>query len=153
MAEGEVWFRQEREKEEKQRASAEPKAAETEKERRLREFQFTPSRTSLRLQRTNASGLLPEGWAEKKSLGRGKEVDMEVDGEEENTKGDGTPRFGQAGPPRAMGFAAFANNGNNAGGSKGGFAGGRQNAFQPIASSNGFGLGAAGSSVEDAIEL
>ena len=37
---------------------------ETEKERRLREFKSTPSRTEQRLKATKANGLLPENWGE-----------------------------------------------------------------------------------------
>lgn len=73
MAQDIIWYRAEREKSrlsvatssssgksKKQRIS---RRKETEKERRLREFKSTPSRTEQRLKATKANGLLPENWS------------------------------------------------------------------------------------------
>ena len=148
MAEGEAWFRQEREKEEKKRASDEPRP-ETEKEKRLREFQFTPSRTSIRLQRTNASGLLPEGWANKPEKGKEKEEINSSMTESQSNSGSTNLYHSQKSQP--TGFAALSNSNNGGSGlTSGGFG-----AFTPTRSSNGFGFAntGTGASADDAIEL
>lgn len=73
MAEGIVWYRAECEKSrlsastssgssESKKQKSSPRN-ETEKERRLREFKCTPSRTEQRLKATKANGLLPETWS------------------------------------------------------------------------------------------
>ena len=67
MAESINWFREEREKSEKSPSSSatHDQRPETEKERKLREFQFTPSRTELRLRATGGHGLLPKNWGQR----------------------------------------------------------------------------------------
>lgn len=67
MSESISWFREEREKSELSRSSSVSmeRPTETEKERRLREFKFTPSRTELRLRETGGHGLLPKNWGQR----------------------------------------------------------------------------------------
>lgn len=71
MSESISWFRAEREKSERNSRSGsthsrdqQPRVPvnETEKQRRLREFKPTPSRTEVRLRETGGGGLLPKGW-------------------------------------------------------------------------------------------
>lgn len=64
MAEGISWYRAERVKHRLSAASSKISSprAETEKEKRLREFQFTPSRTEQRLRKTGANGILSKVW-------------------------------------------------------------------------------------------
>ncbi|MCJ1476861.1 hypothetical protein MMC13_005530 [Lambiella insularis] len=71
MSESISWFREEREKSELSRSNSvsTEKPAETEKERRLREFKSTPSRTEVRLRETGAHGLLPKNWGQRKTDG------------------------------------------------------------------------------------
>ena len=66
MAESINWFREEREKSEQSPSSSATRdqRPETEKERKLREFQYTPSRTELRLRATGGHGLLPKNWGQ-----------------------------------------------------------------------------------------
>lgn len=81
MSESISWFRAEREKSELSRSSSRSKDVappnETEKQRRLREFKVTPSRTEVRLRETGGGGLLPQGWG---AVDQGKA--REEDGEE-----------------------------------------------------------------------
>ena len=67
MAESINWFREEREKSEKSPSSSASRdqRPETEKERKLREFHYTPSRTELRLRATGGHGLLPKNWGQR----------------------------------------------------------------------------------------
>ena len=100
MAESINWFREEREKSEKSPSSSgatRDQRQETEKERKLREFQYTPSRTEIRLKATGAHGLLPRNWGQRNG-------DVAVSGSA------GEEMAAQA-PPRQQGFAAFGNHG------------------------------------------
>jgi hypothetical protein len=67
LSESITWFREETEKSTLSRSVSRSKQTspdgETEKERRLREFQWTPSRTEMRLRATGGHGLLPKNWA------------------------------------------------------------------------------------------
>ena len=152
MAEDEAWFKEERERQEKRRGGSNngPDRPETEKERRLREFRFTPSRTSVRLRQTNARGLLPEGyWADGPNREKARRDEDSGSGQSSGSGSMGNdpraPRAPRAPRPSApaAGFAAFATGGGGA--------------FRPAltASTNGFGSGFAGtgSSADDAIEL
>ena len=61
MSESITWFREEREKSARSRSisKSQERSAETEKQKKLREFVSTPSRTELRLRATGANGLFP----------------------------------------------------------------------------------------------
>ena len=137
LAEGEAWFREQREKEEERSQnnsiSSERQGSETEKERRLRDFDSaTPSRTSIRLEKMNGGkGLYcMDDYRRRKETAR-----EEVGAQEQKEK---------------RGFAALTN-GNMVNGVNGTFTG------QLRASSSAFGAESAsahkGSSAEDAIEL
>ena len=153
LAEDEAWFRRERKTmEAKQKAKKPPPEGETEKQRQLREWQSTPSKTSLRLQQTNASGLLSPDWIDnqKERMAKGKDKEREVDGldsvngivnrdliieESPSTmriKGGNT---GATQKRQLKGFAALANGMSNGLGRKSG------------------GGAGSGASAEDAIEL
>ena len=75
LAEDEAWFRHEREGFESKQKARLPPEGETEKQRRLREWQGTPSRTSVRLERTGASGLLPPDWKTRREGRKDDEAD------------------------------------------------------------------------------
>lgn len=63
MSDSISWFREERAKSQLASSSGEERASnETVKQKRLREFTTTPSRTEQRLRRTGAHGLLPRRW-------------------------------------------------------------------------------------------
>ena len=170
LAEDEAWFRREREAIEAKTKAKEPPPrpeSETEKQRKLREWQGTPSKTSVRLEKTNAGGLLPNGWkngvvvnGDKKGKGKEREtVDEDEGGLFTPKQKDKSrmPSFGaasQMGGQQLRGFAALANgSGNQMGmgfgmGSKGRFSQQQQHEFgtpSPLATK--------GASVEDAIEL
>ena len=162
LAEDEAWFRREREAFEEREKSKRPPEGETEKQRRLREWEATPSKTSLRLERTNASGFLPPDWKERTKGKDEVEETEEVDGfrSEAGWKGKGKARelLGKEGMPngtssrekqtaplpssqqqqRPRGLAALTN----------GTAGRSETAFR-----RGSALAAKGSSADDAIEL
>ena len=129
MAESISFFREEREKSELSRShsgsrdNGTPK--ETDNERKLREFQNTPSRTEVRLRTTGAHGLFPKTWGQDK-----------VKGEvmEEPPRNVERPAVSAA---RPIGFSALGR-GSAFGGSHGG--------------NGGSGMGT-GASAEDAIEL
>lgn len=152
LAEDETWFRREREAAEERRRAREPRSPptkETEKERRLRKWEATPSKTSVRLEKTRAGGLLPADWMERQRNGRASQGKGKAKGKEDGFV-EGSPSV--PGKQRQMpaqqlrGFAALANgtvtnglrvNGAGAGG------------CPPPA----LGLAAKGASMEDAIEL
>lgn len=77
MAEHIVWYRAEREKSRisaatgsssTKRKKKHTSRKETEKERRLREFKSTPSRTEQRLKATKANGFLPDNFSDLKEM-------------------------------------------------------------------------------------
>lgn len=101
MAESITWFRSEREKSEKSPSSSsaardQPQRPETDKERKLREFRYTPSRTEIRLRVTGAHGLLPKDWGLRNGAAE--------EGARRSITDDGL------GKKAARGFTAFGNN-------------------------------------------
>ena len=129
MAESITFFREEREKSELSRSNSSSRdngtSKETDKERRLREFQNTPSRTEVRLRRTGAHGLFPKTWGQEK--GKGKAMEEQP----RNFEGTNAPAS------RPMGFSAL----------------GRGSEFWVSRDSNGGGGMGTGASADDAIEL
>ena len=155
LAEGETWFRREREAiEAKTKPKDTPPKGETEKQRKLREWQATPSKTSIRLEKTKAGGLLPDGWKNGMAVNgdkKGKEREVIED------EGLFTPKQKDRGMAPAFGttqqlrgFAALANGTGNVPqmgmGGRGSF--GQQRGFgspsPPVTK---------GASADDAIEL
>ena len=128
LAEGERWFREEREKHERSRSNS---LLETDKERKLRELlrDNTPSRTQLRLEATGAHGLWKGRSGGNGGSGKRREsshMDMDVD------------------EPPKLGLAALTQQAN--GGSR------RAPATNPFGGSSSWGV-PAGASADDAIEL
>ena len=132
MAESITFFREEREKSELSRSNSTSRdncnSKETDKERRLREFQSTPSRTEIRLRTTGAHGLLPMNWGQGK--GKGKEVEVQPHSVERMI----------APASRLMGFSALGR----------GFGGSESGVPRDRNGMSGMGTGA---SADDAIEL
>lgn len=83
MADSISWYQAERAKHELATASSSPRP-ETAKEKRLREFRFTPSRTEQRLKATGANGFLPKNWngVQSQTLGDEREESIEDGGDE-----------------------------------------------------------------------
>ena len=129
MSESISWYREEREKSAKSRSTSksQERRAETEKQRKLREFADTPSRTAMRLRDTGANGLLPKNW--EKSL---------------RHMADAADGFGQSKSKLGLrGFAAITN----------GY-GVQHNGVSSVSGSSSNGVcGRMGASAEDAIEL
>ena len=182
LAEEEAWFRREREAFEAKQKVKDPPANETEKQKQLREWKGTPSKTSTRLEKTRAGGLLPEGWNKSSpglsvngTLSKGKGKERAVDSCDEpdsplaqrgTQKGKGSmASFGspqQQGQQQLRGFAALANGTNFKLGPGKSFgpamgSGDLQQQQQQQQQQHAFGrpssLASKGGSAEDAIEL
>lgn len=113
MSESVDWFRDELRR----------STSETEKERKFREFKYTPSRSEMRLKATGARGLLPENWEFGSSVGAGSSIrnrrNSDQSFQEQGPSQDGfytqeqpyngnTVNFDTPTPaPRATGFAAL----------------------------------------------
>ena len=103
MAKSETWFRETREKLERSRSATSSHRShrgshrtETEKEKKLREFCWTPSRTEVRLRATNGGGFLSEDyWKEHDAIRNGSQ----------QTESTSPP----SAPTKPIGFAAINN--------------------------------------------
>jgi len=138
-------------------------SSETEKERKFREFKYTPSRSEMRLKATGARGLLPDNWEFGSSVGAGSSIGNRRNSNQsfqeqgpsrddfytqEQSYDGNTVNFDTPTPaPRAMGFAALNN-------SHGGFGMGGYQYPAPSYGNGGMGTGSgSGASPDDAIEL
>ena len=114
-----------------------PDSNETAKEKRLREFTSTPSRTEQRLRSTGAHGLLPKGWDAKSSW-------RDEQGKISTSSAPAWSEFGSASPSPLLGPGAADAD------AAGGYSGAKK---AVKAAERAKQTTAAGSSVEDAIEL
>ena len=139
MAKSEAWYRKTREKMERRSSSGSSHQThglhgngchktETEKERKLREFKWTPSRTEVRLRATNGGGLLPKDfWEKRDAMRRGSQQTDWFDPSSYSTA--------------PLGSAAVKNHDSTV------------PKQQPLNQSQGFASWAKGASADDAIEL
>ncbi|MCJ1353558.1 MAG: hypothetical protein MMC33_003545 [Icmadophila ericetorum] len=144
LAEDEHWFREERKKSERKTRRL---SEETEKEKRLREWKPSPSRTSIRLEATGAHGLYRKEKIETpvQTPTRGEETRKEntiLGGNTLNVQPQAFASFGTEG----QGFASLSNGFRPGFGNVSGFA-----AFSGVPNENATAM--KGASADDAIEL